>query len=60
MLLTSSEEPVELGSKRHGVDDHRVVPLEAQDADLEYRPVGGRPDEHGQVLTEVTLSQRVA
>ena len=44
------EQPVELLSQRHGMDDDRVVPIEIQDADLQQCSLGRWSDEHRQVV----------
>jgi len=35
VITSSSEEPVELWAKRHGVDGHGVISVEVKDAYLE-------------------------
>jgi hypothetical protein len=53
MLVNSSpEEPMELRSKAHCVDQHGVVAIEVEHADLQERPVGGWSDEQGEVILE--------
>jgi hypothetical protein len=47
VIVTSSEQAVELWPQGLGVDYDWVVAFYVEDADLEQRPVGGWADEHG-------------
>jgi len=60
MVITSSEEPVKLGPKRHGVNGHRVIAVHVKDANLQHCSVPRRPDEHGQVFAHVASAYGVA
>jgi len=51
---------MESWTQGHGMDDHWVVSIKVEDAELQQRPVGGWSDEHGQVLFHVDPAHRVA
>lgn len=56
----SSEELVELGPQYVGVDDDGVVAVDVEDSDLQQCSVGGRSDEHDQVVVQVYASHCVS
>lgn len=51
---------MELAAKWHRVDRDRVFAMDVEYADLQQRTVGGRADEHGEVLTHVNAAHGVA
>jgi hypothetical protein len=56
----SSEELVELRSQRVSVDDDGVVAVDIEDSDLQQCSVGGRSDEHDQVVVQVYAPHSVS
>jgi len=59
-MTSSAEEPLKLGTKRHGVDDDGVIAVEVEDTDFEQRPVTGGTDEHAQAFAEVNPAHGMA
>jgi hypothetical protein len=49
-----------LGAGPHGVDDYRIVSVEAEHADLQQLAVARRPDTHREVVIEMPLGDGVA
>ena len=58
-LVLNLEQGIELVAESHGMDDHRIVAVEVQDADLQERAVAVRADEH-QNLIHVETLHRIA
>jgi hypothetical protein len=53
MTTPLPQKPLALGSKCHGVDDHRVLAVQPQHSDLQQRTITGWPDQHAEIVIEL-------